>query len=200
MSGVRQLIQCISSLDNNPAFGCGVRLAVMLGQSSLCSTFSAFQWKEEGSRRSIFCRISPGSQQHWFRVPVRTRSNKNKKCLCPTSLTLPSFLVCCWQDLWAGDRPSSDGAYLRQWSVAGPTQSQAWSVQGKLSPLNASHTGMQSSCNWTFNHAWCNSANLREECVWKKHRNETVKQKCLGLGGTAQSLACSLKCLFPRPW
>lgn len=74
------------------------------------------------------CRIYPGIPLCWLVF----LPGQNQRCLPVRVLisTQHSPLICFWQDLRAGDRPPSDGDHPRQWSMAGPAQSQAWPVQG----------------------------------------------------------------------
>lgn len=84
------------------------------------------------------CRIYPGIPLCWLVF----LPGQNQRCL-PVWVVIStqhSPLICFWQDLRAGDRPPSDGDHPRQWSVAGPAQSQAWSVQGNASTHTHSHT------------------------------------------------------------
>ena len=102
----------------------GARLAVMLEEGRLWPTpLTEAEGGLAGANTHTFIPL--------FSIPARTdQEQKNDKCLVQCRYHKHSLLICHWQDLWAGDRPPSDGAHPGQWSVAGPAQSQAWPVQG----------------------------------------------------------------------
>lgn len=116
----------------------------------------------------------------------------------PVLLTHRSLLVCCWQDLWAGDRPSSDGAHLGQWSVARTAQPQAWSVQGKTHRTHPQTLTQLSVLH--IKHRLVEFATAEGGSVEEERQDPGWT---LGAHGSSLSpqhfSACALNCLFPRP-
>lgn len=116
----------------------------------------------------------------------------------PVLLTYRSLLVCCWQDLWAGDRPSSDGAHLGQWSVARTAQPQAWSVQGKTHRTHPQTLTQLSVLH--IKHRLVEFATAEGGSVEEERQDPGWT---LGAHGSSLSpqhfSACALNCLFPRP-
>lgn len=86
---------CVRSWTFNPAYipgpdintvleSRGARLAVMLEESSLCSTL-CFSWRErEGGRERIctVCWIYSGIQLYWISVPARPGQKEKHVCVC----------------------------------------------------------------------------------------------------------------------